>query len=225
MHIWSLLFSPPMVLPDQPIVINTHLQHHGEGRPNTVTKTAIKVVHKTITQVLTQTQTQTATQTVPTISIETAYPKSRVILPSDELPQTELLAHAPGWTLFRNLYMSNGTMFIVSDEKGRQTFPEIRMITSTGLTAENTPENIAMREPTDENMRIITPQEAKDRWVGVDRGGRGKVENRVWTVEGNTVRIVFFAFSCVAILATISIVEFPTLCPSASHFTQTRMKL
>jgi hypothetical protein len=89
--------------------------------------------------------------------------------------------------------MSNGTMFIVADEKGRQTFPEMRMITSTGLEAENTPENIAMREPTDENMRIITPQEAKARWVGVARGGRGKVENRVWTVEGNTVRGFHFS--------------------------------
>lgn len=168
---------------DQSIVINTHLQHNGEAQqPFTLTKTAI------IRDTKTEVQTQTATKTVTAVSTETAYPKSRAIFPTDDLPQTELLAHAPGWTLFRNLYMSNGTIFIVADENGRKAFPEIRMMTSTGLEAENTPENIAMREPTDENMRIITPQEAKGRWVGVTGGRKGNVENRVWSVEGNTVR-------------------------------------
>ncbi|KIM42075.1 hypothetical protein M413DRAFT_71332 [Hebeloma cylindrosporum] len=101
--------------------------------------------------------------------------------------QEQLLAHAPGWTMFRNLYMSNGTIFIVADENSRKRFPEIRMITSTGLEAENTPENIAMREPTEENMRIITPQEAKARWVSIPSDRKANVENRVWSVEGNTL--------------------------------------
>ena len=181
MHIWSMLFSTSMAPSDQSIVINTHLQHNGEAQePFTLTKTAI--IRETKTQV------QTATKTVTAVSTETAYPKSRAIFATDVLPQTELLAHAPGWTLFRNLYMSNGTIFILADENARKTFPEIRMMTSTGLEAENTPENIAMREPTDENMRIITPEEAKARWVSVAGGRKGKVENRVWSVEGNTVR-------------------------------------
>lgn len=185
MHIWSMLFSTSMAPSDQSIVINTHLQHNDEVQePFTLTKTAI--VRETKTQV------QTTTKTVTAVSTETAYPKSRAIFPTDDLPQTELLAHAPGWTLFRNLYMSNGTIFIVADQNGRKTFPEIRMMTSTGLEAENTPENIAMREPTDENMRIITPQEAKARWVGVAGDRKRKVENRVWSVEGNTVRGFFY---------------------------------
>lgn len=176
-----MLFSTPTAPNDQSIVINTHLQHNGEAQePFTLTKTAI--VRQTKTQV------QTATKTVTVVSTETAYPKSRAISPTDDLPQTELLAHAPGWTLFRNVYMSNGTIFIVADENGRKTFPEIRMMTSTGLEADSTPENGARREPTDENMRIISPEEAKARWVGVVGGRRGKGENRVWSVEGNTVR-------------------------------------
>ena len=29
---------------------------------------------------------------------------------------TKILAHAPGWTIFRNLYTSNGTLYIVRDD-------------------------------------------------------------------------------------------------------------
>ncbi|TCD67076.1 hypothetical protein EIP91_000589 [Steccherinum ochraceum] len=56
------------------------------------------------------------------------------------LPETTIDSHAPGWTLFTNLYMSNGTLFIVSSQPA-STFPSINFITSTGLAAENTPEN------------------------------------------------------------------------------------
>ncbi|OCH86377.1 hypothetical protein OBBRIDRAFT_890539 [Obba rivulosa] len=99
-----------------------------------------------------------------------------------ELPETTIVAHAPGWTLFRNLYMSNGTLFIVSSEPPSR-FPDIRLITSTGLAAENTPENIAARMPTAQDMDFLTPAQARARWGGnPDRWER----NRVWSVEGNT---------------------------------------
>lgn len=101
-------------------------------------------------------------------------------------PETSLIAHAPGWTLFRHLYMSNGTFFILSSDPDPQfSFPEIRMMISTGLPAENTPENIAQREPTSQEMQFITPDEAQRRWGGnITHGER----NRILTVEGNTVR-------------------------------------
>ena len=99
-------------------------------------------------------------------------------------PETSLIAHAPGWTLFHHLYMSNGTFFILSSEP-QSSFPEIRMMISTGLPAENTPENIAQREPTSQDMQFITPDEAQRRWGGnITHGER----NRILTVEGNTVR-------------------------------------
>lgn len=91
------------------------------------------------------------------------------------LPHTSIVHHAPGWTLFRNLYMSDGTLFILS---GNRSFPEIRMMTSTGLPAENTKENTAMREPTRHHMDIITPDAAKRRWG-----------ERVLTVKGNTLLV------------------------------------
>ncbi|PPQ98424.1 hypothetical protein CVT24_004103 [Panaeolus cyanescens] len=81
-----------------------------------------------------------------------------------EPPSTSLVAHAPGWTLLRDLYMSNGTFFIVAEEEEVTRYPLLRMIISTPLAAENTPENIALREPTEKELQFITPQEAAKRW-------------------------------------------------------------
>ncbi|KDR78102.1 hypothetical protein GALMADRAFT_138246 [Galerina marginata CBS 339.88] len=175
MHIWSMLFGQHTQMNDQSITINTHL----EPQVPKVT------VFRRLTESRTKTQTQTQTQTVTSVVTQT--PKPQAILPFEELPHTDVLAHAPGWTLFQNLYMSNGTLFIIADEDERKKFPEIRMITSTGLEAINSPENIALREPTDDSMRIISPEEARKRWSLTTSGGREQVLNRVWTVEGNTL--------------------------------------
>ena len=99
-----------------------------------------------------------------------------------EIPETELVRHAPGWTIFRNLYMANGTLIIVTSNP--ESFPSIDLITSTGLPALNTPENIAERIPTDRDMAIIMPQEAQQRW-----GAQSMMDiNNIFPVEGPTVR-------------------------------------
>ena len=54
-------------------------------------------------------------------------------------------------------------------------------MTSTGLMALNTPENIVQRERTDRGMRFLCELEAAEMW------GEGGEEKRVWTVDGNTV--------------------------------------
>jgi hypothetical protein len=100
-----------------------------------------------------------------------------------EIPQTELVSHAPGWTIFRNLYMADGTLFIVTSNP--ESFPTIDFMTSTGLPASNTPESIEERMPTSSDMSIITPEEAHWRW-----GGQSKQEhNNVFPIEGSTVRL------------------------------------
>jgi hypothetical protein len=147
MHFWSFMFSP-----QQDIFVDA------EPRID-----VIHTITKTEAQIHTVTQTTTAA-----VAIDTS--------PSGEITDTSVLAHAPGWTLFRNLYMSNGTLYLVIDEFERSKFPEIRMMASHPLEAWNTPENIAAREPSDLDMTFITPQEARTRWG-----------NRVWSVEGNTV--------------------------------------
>ncbi|KII92478.1 hypothetical protein PLICRDRAFT_37249 [Plicaturopsis crispa FD-325 SS-3] len=94
-------------------------------------------------------------------------------------PETAVLAHAPGWTVFRDLYMANGTLFAVSSKPASE-FPPARMMTSTGLPGFNTPENIAAREPTDAEFQVISVAEARLRW------GDGDVAERVSSVDGST---------------------------------------
>ncbi|TFK65300.1 hypothetical protein BDN72DRAFT_801277 [Pluteus cervinus] len=78
--------------------------------------------------------------------------------------------------------MSKGTFFLVSENE-RESFPELRMMISTGLAMFNDAENIAAREPTTENMDILTPADARKRW------GKALAGTRIWTVEGNTLLI------------------------------------
>jgi hypothetical protein len=103
----------------------------------------------------------------PTLSID---PLALDVGYADALPETTVIAHAPGYTLFRNLYMANCTFFAISPNTG--DFPQRRMITSTGLIALNEPENIRLREPTDQEFQIISPKRER---------------HRVWSIEGNSV--------------------------------------
>jgi hypothetical protein len=100
------------------------------------------------------------------------------------IPETELVEHAPGWTVFKNLYMSNGTFFVVSD-KPRSEFPKLLYILSVSIPALNTPENIQARLPTDDEMDFITTHEALERWGPLRPGEK----NRIWSIAGNTVSV------------------------------------
>ncbi|KAG6332608.1 hypothetical protein ID866_6486 [Astraeus odoratus] len=75
--------------------------------------------------------------------------------------------------------MSNGTLLIVSSSPS--LFPEIRYMTSTGLAADITPENIAACEPTQWNMDFLTPAQATQLW------GTDPKDRRIMSVEGNTL--------------------------------------
>jgi len=98
------------------------------------------------------------------------------------IPETEIVQHAPGWTVFKNLYMSNGTFYVVSD-KPRSEFPELLYILSVPIPALNTPENIQARLPTDQEMDFISTEDARWRWGPVGLGEK----NRIWPISGNTV--------------------------------------
>ncbi|TDL21871.1 hypothetical protein BD410DRAFT_771196 [Rickenella mellea] len=76
-------------------------------------------------------------------------------------PETTVVAHAPGWTMFDQLYVLNGTLYIVSST--RSTFPELRFMYSTGAEVQIDPdlEQDAKRLPTDKEIRIISPIEAR----------------------------------------------------------------
>lgn len=194
MHIWSVLTRQAVL--GQSIVIDT--QYHNHNTPleppnppldpfRTIEDLDQSLPPTTVTATTFVTETSIATSTI--VLQPSSTPKDQETHTLDleqDLPHTSIISHAPGWTLFRNLYMSNGTLYILSSNR---SFPEIRMMTSTALEAFNTPENIASREPTAQNMDFITPEEARKRWGGdIDRGEK----NRVWSVEGNTVSNLSF---------------------------------
>ncbi|WWD20713.1 hypothetical protein CI109_105189 [Kwoniella shandongensis] len=75
---------------------------------------------------------------------------------------TIMKGHAPGWTLFERLYIFDGSFYVVTDE--RLDWPELRMMTSTGLPANNDPGNSEAREPKGKEIIFITPFEAMKLW-------------------------------------------------------------
>lgn len=104
----------------------------------------------------------------------------------NEIPETTMVSHAPGWTVFKNLYMSNGTLYVVSSHP-QSHYPDIQYITSTGLYAENTPENIAARMPTKNEISFITVEQARLLWGPSRSQLRAKTaRNRIYNVRGNT---------------------------------------
>ncbi|KAI0785552.1 hypothetical protein C8Q75DRAFT_856968 [Abortiporus biennis] len=179
MHIASNFMGPFTDNFTGDIIVNTHFdQQHPihedtSSSDSTLTTTTI---HHTVPEIHYHDDDISTTPIPPS----TPSPPLHVDL-FHELPETTLEAHAPGWTMFRNVYMSNGTLYIVTP-KPASSFPDIQFITSTGLAAENTPENIAARMPTAENLDFITPEAAKARWGPMKPEGT----NRVWSVEGNT---------------------------------------
>ncbi|KAI0777523.1 hypothetical protein BD413DRAFT_467266 [Trametes elegans] len=76
-----------------------------------------------------------------------------------QVPETKIVAHVPGWTIFDRLYILNGTTYIVTDSP--ETVPDRRFMISTAAFIENGPEAEARRIPGDKEMRIISTEEAQ----------------------------------------------------------------
>ncbi|KAI0634976.1 hypothetical protein C8Q77DRAFT_1171784 [Trametes polyzona] len=100
---------------------------------------------------------------VPSLKLETQYTLQALNPPfywgTGQVPETKIVAHVPGWTIFDRLYILNGTMYIVSDSP--KDVPDRRFMISTAAFIENGPEAEARRVPTDKEMRIISTQEAR----------------------------------------------------------------
>lgn len=87
---------------------------------------------------------------------------------STKVPETTVVAHVPGWTMFDRLYSLNGTLYVVTDEP--ETIPARRMMISTAAMIANGPVAEAKRVPTDKEMRIISTATAKELFgLGADR--------------------------------------------------------
>ncbi|KAG8967071.1 hypothetical protein FRC05_002285 [Tulasnella sp. 425] len=70
---------------------------------------------------------------------------------NEQMPLTDLVGHAPGFTILDNVYFLNGTLYIVRSDTKPGSFPEPRMMISN---AGNLTLSI------EDNMRIISEREA-----------------------------------------------------------------
>ena len=103
---------------------------------------------------------------------------------SKKVPDTVIVAHAPGWTILDRLYALNNTLYIVTDDPA--SVPEKKFIISTALRIANGPIEAKKRIPTDKELRIISTADAKDLFgSGAD------------VLDGVTVSLVFLALAVV----------------------------
>ncbi|KIK91684.1 hypothetical protein PAXRUDRAFT_617656 [Paxillus rubicundulus Ve08.2h10] len=84
----------------------------------------------------------------------------RTRVSSKRIPTTRIVSHVPGWTIFDNLYLLNGTVFIVSDEP--KQVPDRKTIISTAVKIDNGDVAVASRLPTDRELRVISTDDARE---------------------------------------------------------------
>lgn len=95
-----------------------------------------------------------------------------------------------GFTILDNIYSHNGTLYIVSDSP--KSFPALRTIISSGYPVFNGEDEVKKREPTDQDMQIITVKQAEKKF--------GKLAHRL---EGTTVSasVAYDVVLCVNVIA------------------------
>ncbi|KAF8448686.1 hypothetical protein L210DRAFT_3388753 [Boletus edulis BED1] len=105
-------------------------------------------------------ETESAPQDVQVPTTELERWRTRVTWTHKQVPLTTVVSHVPGWTIFDNLFLLNGTVFVVSDDP--ESVPERDTITSTGMEVQNGAEAVAARLPTDRELRVVTTDEAQE---------------------------------------------------------------
>lgn len=67
-------------------------------------------------------------------------------------------SHPAGFTILEKVYLLGGTLYII-DHESRTAFPERPMMISSGAKMQA---SAVDREPTDQNMQIITMEKARE---------------------------------------------------------------
>ncbi|KIY69339.1 hypothetical protein CYLTODRAFT_393975 [Cylindrobasidium torrendii FP15055 ss-10] len=92
-------------------------------------------------------------------SAQTEPQQSRLSWGSSTVPETQVIAHAPGWSIFDKLYVLNGTVYIVSDKPDE--VPDVSMIYSKGIEIKPGKEAEDSRLPGPSDIQVISSKEAK----------------------------------------------------------------
>jgi hypothetical protein len=74
----------------------------------------------------------------------------------EQVRQILIYLRSSGWTVFQNLYIFSGTIYIVTSRP--ETLPPTRFMISNGLDLVLREEN----EPTNKTLSIVSPEEAKN---------------------------------------------------------------
>ncbi|THH08866.1 hypothetical protein EW145_g2425 [Phellinidium pouzarii] len=91
-------------------------------------------------------------------SFAVSYPESDLSW-TVRVPESTIVAHVPGWTIFDKLYAMNGTLFIVTSFP--DIIPERKLLTSSGYEVFNGEEEKRKRLPSDKDIQVISPKEAQ----------------------------------------------------------------
>ena len=75
------------------------------------------------------------------------------------MPDTVVVAHVPGWTMFDRLYPLNGPLYVVTDDPA--SVPDRSLMISKALRIANGPVEAARRLPTDQKLQVISTASAK----------------------------------------------------------------
>ncbi|CCM05354.1 uncharacterized protein FIBRA_07568 [Fibroporia radiculosa] len=76
-----------------------------------------------------------------------------------QVPETKIVVHVPGWTIFDRLYLLNGTLYVVTDHP--QSIPDRSHMISNAIFIEDGPYYPEKHAPSDQEMRIIDTNEAR----------------------------------------------------------------
>jgi len=131
-------------------------------------------------------------------------------------PETRIVSHSPGFTIFENLYMMNGTVFIVTTAP--EEVPELTYMFGSG---EDNPGYLTpAQEPTDKDMQVITPQQAKE-FFGLSAN---KMDgNTLWTHESAQMLPHYYHFCAELFLGTWR--AYSSLAPSVSEEGETSLPM
>ncbi|KIK36942.1 hypothetical protein CY34DRAFT_810851 [Suillus luteus UH-Slu-Lm8-n1] len=85
--------------------------------------------------------------------------RTRITWSNGHVPNTRVVSHVPGWTIFDNLFVLNGTVFVVTDFPS--SIPDRLTITSTAVDIFNGEDAVNSRTPGNREMQIISTDQAQ----------------------------------------------------------------
>ncbi|KAG2352962.1 hypothetical protein BDR07DRAFT_1435423, partial [Suillus spraguei] len=85
--------------------------------------------------------------------------RTRMTWSNGRVPNTRVVSHVPGWTIFDNLFVFNGTVFVVTDFPS--SIPNRLTITSTAVDIFNGEDAVNSRTPGNREMRVVSTDQAQ----------------------------------------------------------------